>query len=63
MINFGMIPSIVSLGGKTYAVGSDSGKKVEEWNGSSWVMAPKDFQVKVQRTASGVMAVPRDFVC
>ena len=58
-----MTPRIVSLGGKTYAVGSDNGKKVEEWNGSSWVMAPKDFQVKAERFAAGVMAVPRDFVC
>ena len=63
LLNLGMSPKIVSLGGKTYAVGSGLGKKVEEWNGLSWVMAPEAFQVKAERFAAGVMAVPRDFVC
>ena len=56
-------PKIVSLGKKTYAVGSDNGHVVEEWNGSKWVKAPEAFQVWFQRYSSGVMAVPADFVC
>ena len=54
---------IVSLGGKTYAFGADTGKKVEVWNGLGWDMAPKEYQVKTKRYYSGVMAVPKDFVC
>ena len=63
LINAGMNPKVVSLGEKTYAVGSGMGKKVEEWNGLSWEMAPEAFQVTVERYEAGVMAVPRDFVC
>ena len=60
-------PKIVSLGEKTYAVGSGKGSYVEEWNESAqeWGvgLAPPAFQARVKRFSSGVMAVPTDFVC
>merc|ERR1711974_380853 len=52
-------PRIVSLGDKTYAIGTDKGKNVEVWNGQSWDLA-QTFLTK--RYYSGVMAVPKDFV-
>ena len=54
---------IVSLGGKTYAFGTGTGTKVEVWNGQGWDLAPQEFQMKTKRYGSGVMAVPKDFVC
>ena len=57
------IVKIVSLGGKTYAFGTDSGRKVEVWNGQGWDLATQEFQMKTKRYDSGVMAVPKDFVC
>ena len=63
LINTGYAVKIVSLGDKTYALGTDFGKKVEVWNGRGWDLAPQEFQVKTKRYYSGVMAVPKDFVC
>ena len=54
---------IISLGGKTYAFGTGSGTKVEVWNGQGWDLATQEFQMKTKRYDSGVMAVPKDFVC
>ena len=53
-------PTIVSLGDKTYAIGTDRGKNVEVWNGQGWDLAQR-FLTK--RYYSGVMAVAKDFVC
>ena len=61
--NSGHGVTIVSLGYKTYAFGTDKGKKVEVWNGQGWDLAPQEFQTKTTRQYSGVMAVPKDFVC
>ena len=55
---------IVSLGDKTYAFGSEYGWYMEVWNGRGWDMAPQEFkELKAKRYYSGVMAVPKDFVC
>ena len=37
--NSGYSVNIVSLGDKTYAIGTDKGKNVEVWNGRSWDLA------------------------
>ena len=63
LMGTGYAVKIVSLGDKTYAFGTDAGRKVEVWNGRGWDLAPQEFQVKTKRYYSGVMAVPKDFVC